>query len=84
MYHATGSSRSWANTAMPRPQRRPVHSAHAAVSTAAPITTNQRAVPYPLIDTSWAPPSARTTNTHGHDHQRDALQRHDGGRLTDG
>ena len=35
MYQATGSSSSWANTAMPRPQRRPVHSAHPAASTAA-------------------------------------------------
>ena len=45
MYQAIGSSRSCANTAMPRPQRRPVHSAHPAASTADPMTTNQPAVP---------------------------------------
>jgi hypothetical protein len=48
MYHATGKSSSWANTAMPRPQRRPVHNAHPAASTPAPMIANQPAVPYPL------------------------------------
>src|SRR5690349_18907850 len=48
MYHATGSSSSCAKTAMPRPQRRPVHSAQPAASTPAPMITNHPAVPYPL------------------------------------
>ena len=60
MYQATGSSSSLANTAMPRPHRRPVHSAQPAADTADPMIANQTAVPYPLIASSWWPPSSRT------------------------
>ena len=35
MYQDTGNSSSWANTATPRPHRRPVHSAQPAASTTA-------------------------------------------------
>jgi diacylglycerol kinase family enzyme len=63
MYQATGSRRSCANTATPRPHRLPVHSAHPAAITPAPMTEYQAAVPYPLIAFSWAPPMARTTRT---------------------
>ncbi len=64
MYQATGRSRSWANTAIPRPHRRPVHNAQPAASTAEPITTNQPAVPYPLKPGgSSEPPRWSTTST---------------------
>ena len=84
MYQATGSSSSCANTAMPRPHRRPVHNAHPAASTAAPMTTNQTAVPYPLIDLLVGAAECARHQDHGHDDERDALERHHDSRLTHG
>ena len=60
-YQATGSSSSWANTATPRPHRRPVHSAHAAASTPPPMIANQPAVPNLLSPGSSPPPKPLTT-----------------------
>ena len=62
MYQATGNRSSWANTAMPRPHRRPVHSAQPAASTAEPMITNHPAVPNLFIPGSSfrAPRSPRT------------------------
>lgn len=48
-YQATGSSNSSANTARPRPQRRPVSNDQPAASTAPPAMANHAAVPNPLI-----------------------------------
>ena len=63
MYHDTGSSSSCANTATPRPHRRPVHSAHADASTPPPMIANHAALPKPLTIPCSAPASPRTTNT---------------------
>ena len=83
MYQATGSSSSWANTAMPRPHRRPVHSAQPAASTAEPITANQAAVPYPLMPARRCRQLAHHS-TSRHDRRREALERHHDGGLTHG
>ena len=48
-YQATGSSNSSANTASPRPQRRPTSNDQPAASTALPARANHAAVPNPLI-----------------------------------
>src|SRR5688572_7991720 len=63
MYHATGSSSSCANTATPRPQRRPVHNAHPAAATPPPMIANQAAVPKKFMPGCWAPDKPLTTYT---------------------
>ena len=84
MYQATGNSRSCAKTAMPRPHRLPVHNAHPAASTPAPMIANQAAVPYPLSGWSLGTADGPHEQHHGHHDQRGALERHHDARLAHG
>ena len=67
MYQATGNSSSCANTATPRPHRRPVHSAHAAASTPPNMIANQAAVPNLFRPASFTAETAHDVNHRRHE-----------------